>query len=218
MGPLPPAPPCKRSRTSIQPVSIFFQEETKYISWVPLFLGIFHQFCFNCFLCMHLFSYFRCCQMHSFTQNFLKYITGGKQKIGPIYKMAAIPSVWILFLILGKLQQHFVWQFWITSNFCSVWIFIGGKVFVCRATTPGGEINNKMNINNINKTNNNNNNNKNLQSVDIYWWQSVCVWSDYSQRRRPISATSTKHWSPGTSWSPHANQHQHQHQQQHQQQ
>ena len=25
--------------------------------------------------------------------NFVKYITGGKQKIGPIYKMAALPSV-----------------------------------------------------------------------------------------------------------------------------
>ena len=48
----------------------------------------------------------------------------------------------------------------------SVWISIDGKVFVCRATTPRGEINN----NNTNKIKP-----KNLQYVDIYRWQSVCV-------------------------------------------
>ena len=115
----PPTGSPLQAKQNLHPTGVNFLPRGNKIYFMSalsrLFFGISHEFCF---LCMHLFSYFWCCQKHSFTQNFLKYITGGKQKIGPIYKMAAIPSVWILFLILDKLQQHFVWQFWITCNFC----------------------------------------------------------------------------------------------------
>ena len=142
-------------------------------------------------------------------QNFVKYITGGKQKIAPINKMAAIPSVWILFLILAKLQQHFVLKFWITP-ICSVWIFIDGKLFVCRGTTPRGDGQYRRrlpstgvlvhhgrhmptNINtNINNNISNNINNSNNSKVDNSNYQAIESRSLLDVTRQPL------HWATST--------------------